>query len=137
MRAARRQATLPLPDAPLAGVPFLIKDITYLQGLPSTSGSRLFADFVPDHDSEIVARYRAAGLLIFGKTNTPEFGLNCTTEPTLFGADAQSVESRQNDGRVERRRRRRGRRRCHSGGSRDRRRRVDPHSRRRVADSSA
>ncbi len=74
---ARRTATQPLPDTPLAGVPFLIKDITYLQGLPSTSGSRLFADFVPDHDSEIVARYRAAGLLIFGKTNTPEFGLNC------------------------------------------------------------
>ena len=84
--AARRQAALPLPDSPLAGVPFLIKDITYLQGLPSTSGSRLFADFVPDHDSEIVARYRAAGLLMFGKTNTPEFGLNVTTEPALFGA---------------------------------------------------
>ena len=63
--AARRQAALPLPDAPLAGVPFLIKDITYLQGLPSTSGSRLFADFVPDHDSEIVARYRARGAADF------------------------------------------------------------------------
>ena len=82
---ARRTATQPLADTPLAGVPFLIKDITYLQGLPSTSGSRLFADYVPDHDSEIVARYRAAGLLIFGKTNTPEFGLNCSTEPRLFG----------------------------------------------------
>ncbi len=83
---ARRSAALKLPDALLAGVPFLVKDITYMQGLPCTSGSRLFADYVPDHDAEIVARYRAAGLVIFGKTNTPEFGLNVSTESVLFGA---------------------------------------------------
>ncbi len=83
--AARTRARQPLPDTPLAGVPFLIKDLTYLAGLPSTSGSRLFADFVPDHDAEIVARYRAAGLVLFGKTNTPEFGLNVTTESAQLG----------------------------------------------------
>ena len=84
--AARERARQPLPESALAGVPFLIKDITYLKGLPCSSGSRLFADAVPDHDSEIVARYRAAGLVIFGQTATPEFGLNVTTESVLFGA---------------------------------------------------
>jgi amidase len=83
--AARRRAGEALPDSPLAGVPFLIKDITYQRGLPCTFGSRLFADNVPDHDAEIVARYRRAGLVLFGRTNTPEFGLNVTTEPALYG----------------------------------------------------
>ena len=84
--AARRRTAAPLPESALAGVPFLIKDITYMRGMPCTSGSRLFADFVPDHDSEIVARYRAAGLVLFGRTSTPEFGLNVSTESVLFGA---------------------------------------------------
>jgi amidase len=83
--AARRRVREALPDSPLAGVPFLIKDITYQRGLPCTFGSRLFADHVPDHDAEIVVRYRRAGLVLFGKTNTPEFGLNVTTEPVLYG----------------------------------------------------
>jgi len=83
--AARRRAGEALPDSPLAGVPFLIKDITYQRGLPCTFGSRLYADNVVDHDAEIVARYRRAGLVLFGKTNTPEFGLNVTTEPALYG----------------------------------------------------
>ena len=84
--SARARAKQPVPDSPLAGVPFLIKDLTYLKGVPSTSGSRLFADVVPDHDAEIVTRYRAAGLVLFGKTNTPEFGLNVTTESLQLGA---------------------------------------------------
>jgi amidase len=83
---ARRRAVEPLPDSVLAGVPFLIKDITYMRGMACTSGSRLFQDFIPDHDSEIVARYRAAGLVLFGRTSTPEFGLNVSTESVLFGA---------------------------------------------------
>ena len=83
--AARARAAQALPDTPIAGVPFLIKDLAYVAGVPCTSGSRLFADNVPDHDATVVARYRAAGLVIFGKTNTPEFGLNVTTEPALFG----------------------------------------------------
>jgi amidase len=84
--AARRRATEPLPESALAGVPFLIKDITYMRGMACTSGSRLFCEFVPDHDSEMVARYRAAGLVLFGRTSTPEFGLNVSTESVLFGA---------------------------------------------------
>lgn len=83
--AARRRAAEALPDGPLAGVPFLIKDIVYQQGMPCTAGSRLFADLVPDHDAELVRRYRSAGLTLFGRTNTPEFGLTTTTEPALHG----------------------------------------------------
>jgi amidase len=51
-----------------------------------SSGSRFLKDFRPDRDSELVSRYKRAGLIIVGKTNTPEFGLVPTTEPELFGA---------------------------------------------------
>jgi amidase len=75
-----------LPDGPLTGVPMLIKDLyIHVAGLPTTHGSRLFADAVADRDSEHVARLRRAGCVILGKTNTPEFGTGPTTEPVLFG----------------------------------------------------
>lgn len=75
-----------LPAGPLHGVPFAIKDLgADVAGLPTTNGSRLFADAVADADSTIVDAYRRAGLAIVGKTNTPEWGQNATTEPALFG----------------------------------------------------
>ncbi|TCN54830.1 amidase [Rhodococcus sp. SMB37] len=75
-----------LPDGPLRGVPFLIKDLhADVEGLPTTHGSRLFAGRIAGRDSELVARYRRAGLVVLGKTNTPEFGQNASTEPVLFG----------------------------------------------------
>lgn len=83
--AARARARAPLPDSPLAGVPFLIKELTSMAGLPATQGSRLYAEDVATTDATIVGRYRAAGLVLFGKTNAPEFGLAATTEPQLFG----------------------------------------------------
>lgn len=74
------------PDGPFTGVPFLMKDLkAHVRGVPTTQGSRFWADAVPDHDSELTARYRRAGLVLFGKTNTPELGLNVSTEPVLFG----------------------------------------------------
>jgi len=74
-------------SGPLTGVPFLLKDISaYMKGVPTTSGSRLMAETTTQSDSAIVAAYRRAGLVIAGKTNTPELGLACTTEPVLFGA---------------------------------------------------
>ena len=82
---ARARAAAPLPDTPLAGVPFLIKDLVYIEGVPCTYGSRLYAENIPDHDATVVRRFRDAGLVIFGKTNTPEFGLNVATEPVSNG----------------------------------------------------
>ncbi len=75
-----------LPDGPLRGVPTLVKDLdTDVAGLPATGGSRLFADHLAKADSEIVARYRRAGMVVLGTTNTPEFGKNASTEPALYG----------------------------------------------------
>jgi amidase len=83
---AREQARGPLPQGPFTGVPFLLKDIiTAYAGKALTSGSRFFADLVVPHDSELVQRHKRAGLVILGKTNTPEFGILPTTEPQLFG----------------------------------------------------
>ena len=75
-----------LPDGPLTGVPFLLKDLgSAMAGVPMTGGSRYLHGFVPDYDSEVVVRYKRAGLVIFGKTNTPEFGLVSITEPEMHG----------------------------------------------------
>src|SRR5262249_38070952 len=74
------------PAQPFAGVPFLAKDLgPPLAGAPLTSGSRLFANYVPEEDGELIQRFKNAGLTIFGKTNVPEFGLVPFTEPELFG----------------------------------------------------
>ena len=54
-------------------------------GVPLTNGSRFFADNIPDHDSELIKRYKNAGVIIVGKTNLPEFGLAPVTESELFG----------------------------------------------------
>ncbi len=74
------------PEAPLAGVPFLLKDLGGAQaGVPLSAGSRFFAHVPAPADGEIVVRHKRAGLMILGRTNTPEFGLSATTEPVLFG----------------------------------------------------
>lgn len=71
---------------PLAGVPFLLKDLgASLAGAPEAMGSRALRSHVADQTAWIVQRYLDAGLVIFGKTNTPEWGNHCTTEPSLFG----------------------------------------------------
>ncbi len=85
--AARRDAASGLPDGPFHGVPFLAKDLgPPLAGVPMTMGSRYFRGYVPQADHPFFQRVKAAGLNIFGKTNTPEFGLMPYTEPALFGA---------------------------------------------------
>lgn len=83
---AREAAAAELPDGPFKGVPFLLKDLlAAYAGEPMSSGSRFHKDYVPDRDSEIVQRYKAAGLVILGKTNLPEYGLLPVTEPELHG----------------------------------------------------
>jgi amidase len=74
-------------DAPFAGVPFLLKDlVAEYGGTPKAEGSAFLAGhYVSAQDSELVCRYKRAGLLILGKTNTSEFGLLPTTEPGRFG----------------------------------------------------
>jgi aspartyl-tRNA(Asn)/glutamyl-tRNA(Gln) amidotransferase subunit A len=74
------------PDAPLlTGLPVSVKDNIMVQGMRSTSGSRLFADHVPQQDSGVVARARRAGGIVVGKTNTPAFGWTGTTDNMIFG----------------------------------------------------
>ena len=83
---AREAIAAGLPDGPFRGVPFLLKDLmTAYAGEPMRFGSRLFQNYVPATDEELTRRCRAAGLVIFGKTNTPELGVSNVTEPELFG----------------------------------------------------
>ncbi len=81
---ARRRAGAPnLP--PLLGVPFSVKDHIWLAGHPATNGSRALQDFVPDVDAVPVARLRAAGAVVVGKTNNPEFCYRGYTDNDVFG----------------------------------------------------
>jgi amidase len=71
---------------PFYGVPFLLKDlIAEYNGAPLNEGSRAVKGYISKLDSELVKRQKAAGLIVVGKTNTPEFGLLATTEPELYG----------------------------------------------------
>lgn len=85
MRAARAaEAAYRAGNAgPLAGVPISIKDLAQVRGMPMTYGSLLYKDYVPDADAWSVARLRAAGAVLLGKTNTPEFGSLPTNENRL------------------------------------------------------
>src|SRR5262249_5184827 len=84
--AARDAAAQALPDGPFAGVPFLVKDLhVTCAGEPTSAGNRLLRHLPMPHDSEIVRRFRGAGLVILGKTNTPEFGLTPFTESETLG----------------------------------------------------
>lgn len=83
---ARENIKRGLPEGPFTGVPFLIKDlVSSYAGVPMTKGSRAFRNYIPAFDSEIMKRYKGSGVVILGKTNTPEFGLVGVTEPELHG----------------------------------------------------
>ncbi|NCF62181.1 MAG: amidase [Gammaproteobacteria bacterium] len=83
---ARETSRAPLPG-PFSGVPFLVKDLAAeVEGAPLADGSGFAAGrYLSGSDSELVRRFKAAGLIILGKTNTSEFGLLPTTEPERFG----------------------------------------------------
>jgi amidase/6-aminohexanoate-cyclic-dimer hydrolase len=83
---ARGAIAAGLPDGPFTGVPYALKDLGALYtGAVTSYGSRFFADNRADHDSELTARLKRAGLVILGKTNTPELGLAPSTEPRHLG----------------------------------------------------
>ena len=84
---ARAEAKVVGSDGPFAGVPFLLKDLlAEYAGARFTEGSD-FIDgrYTPEADSELTRRLKRAGLIVIGKTNTPELGILPTTEPRLFG----------------------------------------------------
>jgi amidase len=84
---AREAAAGELPDGPFKGVPFLIKDLgAQVRGWPRTSGSKFAQVEADESDSELVRRYRQTGLVLFGKTNTPEFGIPGVTNSERLGA---------------------------------------------------
>lgn len=80
--ALRRKAALP----PLHGIPVSIKDLTPTKGIRTTWGSKVFEHHVPEEDALIVQRLKAAGAIVVGKTNTPEFGAGANTFNAVFGA---------------------------------------------------
>lgn len=83
---ARQALKRGIPAGPFAGVPFLLKDLYALdKGQPVSNGSRFWKGYVADHDATLVERYKAAGLVVIGRTNTPEMGLTMTTEPVALG----------------------------------------------------
>ncbi|MFY1695508.1 amidase [Solwaraspora sp. WMMA2101] len=98
-RALRRLRRGRRPAGPLAGLPYLVKDLhAEVDGLPLTRGSRLFAGLPPAGTSTLVARLEAAGALVIGRTSSPEFGLNISTEPVLYGATRNPWDPRRSAG---------------------------------------
>jgi amidase len=89
LREARRATAMLRRDRafpPLFGVPIGIKDVTPTKGIRTTYGSKLFESHVPDQDALVVERLRAAGAIVIGKTNTPEFAFGPNTVNSVFGA---------------------------------------------------
>jgi amidase len=84
---AREAVAAGLPEGPLKGVPYLIKDLGFFEtGEPATFGGNLFRDFIADHETACVTRCKKAGLVFMGRSSSPEFGLNPNTEPRLYGS---------------------------------------------------
>lgn len=83
---AEREIEAGLPDGPFQGVPFVLKELVlHAAGVPMHMGSRLAQGLTLPHDTELMARFRRAGLVAVATTTTPEFGYNANTEPALHG----------------------------------------------------
>src|SRR5215831_4236436 len=92
--ADEREAQLERGNSPgwMHGLPQAIKDMAATAGLRTTLGSRLLRDFVPAHDALMVQRMKAAGCIVIGKTNTPEFGLGSHTFNEVFGVTRNAYD---------------------------------------------
>src|SRR6478735_8186217 len=91
---AKRQIDQGLPDGPFTGVPFLLKDLDLLKGTVTTFGASIYRDNVADHTGTLAQRFLDAGVSIFGKSSSPEFGLMPTTESRLSGTSRNRVYRR-------------------------------------------
>ena len=128
-KQAEEQALRGEAMGPLHGIPVPIKDLSRTAGIRTTRGSLIYKDDVPTDDDMVVARIKAAGGIVVGKTNTPEFGHRGTTENLLGDPCPQSVGPTDDTGRLQWRLRGSGgvRNGVHRAG--ERRRRLDPRAR--------
>ena len=83
---------------PLHGFPHAVKDLAWVKGIRSTSGSPILKDFVPAEDALFVERLRAAGAIFIGKTNTPEFGKGSHTYNPVYGATRNAYDQTRSAG---------------------------------------
>lgn len=85
-------------DGPLAGLPMAVKDLADTKGITTTYGSPIFAKHIPPADSPMVARLRAAGAIIIGKTNTPEWGLGSHSYNPVYGVTRNAYDTSRSAG---------------------------------------
>jgi aspartyl-tRNA(Asn)/glutamyl-tRNA(Gln) amidotransferase subunit A len=97
-RAAERKVVAGEPLGLLQGIPVTVKDIVNTRSVRTTFGAVPFRDNVPDHDAVAVARLRAQGAILIGKTTTPEFGSKCLTDSPLFGRTRNAWDATRSSG---------------------------------------
>ncbi len=97
-QAAERKLMAGEPVGLLHGIPFTVKDIVNTRGVRTTFGALPYKDNVPDQDAVAVARLRAQGAILIGKTTTPEFGSKCLTDSPLFGRTRNAWDAERSSG---------------------------------------
>src|SRR2546423_10367647 len=97
-RNAEREVMAGRPLGLLHGIPFTVKDLVNTRGVRTTFGALPYKDNVPDHDAVAVARLRAQGAILIGKTTTPEFGSKCLTDSPLFGRTRNAWDATRSSG---------------------------------------
>lgn len=97
-REAERNVMAGEPLGLLHGIPVTVKDIVNTKGVRTTFGAIPYKDNVPDHDAVAVARLRAQGAILIGKTTTPEFGSKCLTDSPLFGRTRNAWDAARSSG---------------------------------------